>query len=69
MPKKEYLNNFIIFKPWPQTLDPKNHVRQTHGHRHLFIYTEDDLTHGGEEGGKDQQHHEDAGVADAAHAS
>ena len=26
-----------------------------------------DLTHGGEEGGEDEEHHQDAGVADAAH--
>ena len=26
-----------------------------------------DLTHGGEEGREDEEHHQDAGVADAAH--
>ena len=26
-----------------------------------------DLTHGGEEGGEDEEHHQDAGVADTAH--
>ena len=34
-----------------------------------FIYTDGDLTHGGEESREDQQHHENARVADTAHPS